>query len=68
MMGILAVTEISIAGCAFLLYFAYALARESKPRRKRSLARISRVERRPAGQLLHFPAALDIRIREQRKG
>jgi len=53
--GLLIFTQIAIAGCGFLMYFLYALWRESRGLRKKPRVEIRRVSMHATrGKVLHL--------------
>jgi threonine/homoserine/homoserine lactone efflux protein len=65
MAGLTIFVEIALAGCAFLLYFLYALWREERNWRKRSRVHIRKFPRRTQenGELLPLYSTEELRER-----
>lgn len=68
MAGLVIFTGVAMAGCAFLIYFMFALWRDSRNSRRRG----QRVEirklpssRKEKGKLLHLYSPEDVRVREK---
>ena len=69
MTGLVIFTVTAMAGCAFLIYFMFALWRDSRNSRRRQRVEIKRQPspRKDKGKLLHLYSAEDLRAREKKR-
>jgi len=69
MTGLVIFTVIAMAGCVFLIYFMFALWRDSRNSRRGQRVEISRLAspRKDRGKLLHLYRAEDLRVRERKR-
>lgn len=68
MTGLMIFTVVAMAGCAFLIYFMFALWRDSHNSRREQRVEIRRVPslRKEKGRLLHVYTAEDFDVREKK--
>ena len=68
MAGLVIFTLVAMAGCAFLIYFMFALWRDSRNSRREPRVEIGRVPslRKEKGRLLHVYTAEDFGVREKK--
>jgi len=67
MTAVLIFTEIAMAGCAFLVYFAIALWRDSRRWQTRERASIRRLApRKKEGKLLYLHSLDDFRVHQKK--
>jgi threonine/homoserine/homoserine lactone efflux protein len=69
MTGLVIFTVLAMAGCIFLIYFMFALWRDSRNSRRGQRVEIRRLPiiRRDRGKLLHLYRAEDLRSRERKR-
>jgi len=69
MTGLVIFTVTAMAGCAFLIYFMFALWSDSRNSRRRQRVEIRRQPspRKDKGKLLHLYSAEDLRAREKKR-
>jgi threonine/homoserine/homoserine lactone efflux protein len=68
MTGVVTFTVVAIAGCAFLIYFMFALWRDSRNSRLGQRVEIRKLpSRREKGKLLHLYSAERPRQREKKR-
>jgi threonine/homoserine/homoserine lactone efflux protein len=68
MAGLVIFTEVAIAGCAFLIYFMYALWRDSRTSRQAPRVEIRKLSRRNANyKVLHLYSPEDLSVREKKR-
>lgn len=69
MTGLVILTVVAVAGCKFLIYFMFALWRDSRKPRHGQRVEIRRFPRlrKDKGQLLHLYSGEDILARAQRR-
>jgi len=69
MTGLVIFTIIAMAGCVFLIYFMFALWRDSRNSRRVQRVDIIRlaIPRKDRGKLLHLYRAEDLRVRERKR-
>ncbi len=69
MTGLVIFTVVAMAGCVFLIYFMFALWRDSRNSRRGQLVEIRRlpIPRKDKGKLLHLYRADDLRVREKKR-
>ncbi len=67
MTGLVIFTVVAMAGCVFLIYFMFALWRDSRNSRRGQRVEIRRLpsRRKERGRLLHVYTAEDFRVREK---
>jgi threonine/homoserine/homoserine lactone efflux protein len=68
MAGLVIFTEVAIAGCAFLIYFMYALWRDSRTSRQAPRVEIRQLSRRNHNyKLLRLYSPEDLRVPEKKR-
>jgi threonine/homoserine/homoserine lactone efflux protein len=68
MAGLVIFTIVAMAGCAFLIYFLFALWRDSRNSCRRSRVEIRKLPNtRDKGKLLRLYSAEDLRAREKKR-
>lgn len=67
MTGVLIFSEILVAGCAFLIYFMYALWRESRQSKIKARVRISKLMPNSSPNVLQFHRREDVSLMQKRK-
>jgi threonine/homoserine/homoserine lactone efflux protein len=69
MTGLVIFTVMAMAGCAFLIYFMFALWRDSRSSRRVQRVEIRRLPspRMDKGKLLHLYRGEDLRAREKKQ-
>ena len=69
MKGLVIFTVVAMAGCVFLIYFMFALWRDSRNSRRGQRVEIRRLAspRRDKRKLLHIFSAEDLRAREKKR-
>jgi len=68
MTGLVIFTVVAMAGCAFLIYFMFALWRDSRNSRRGQRVEIRRLPslRKDKAKLLHLYSAENFRVREKK--
>jgi threonine/homoserine/homoserine lactone efflux protein len=66
MTGLVIFTVVAMAGCVFLIYFMFALWRDSRNSRREQRVEIRRAPRKEKGRLLHVYTAEDFGVREKK--
>ena len=67
MTGLVIFTVVAMAGCTFLIYFMFALWRDSRRHGQRVEIRRLPSLRKDKGKLLHLYRAEDLRAREKKR-
>ena len=68
MAGLVIFTIVAMAGCAFLIYFVFALWRDSRKSRGGSRVEIKKLPSpRDKGKVLHLHSAEELRLREKKR-
>jgi threonine/homoserine/homoserine lactone efflux protein len=69
MTGLVIFSAVAMAGCVFLIYFVFALWRDSRNSRRGQRVEISRrpSPRKDKGKLLHLYSAEELRARERKR-
>ena len=69
MAGLVIFTVVAMAGCAFLIYFMFALWRDSRNSRREQRVEVRRLPspRKDRGKLLHLYSAEYFRAREKKQ-
>jgi len=68
MTGLVIFTVVAMAGCVFLIYFMFALWRDSRKSRRGSRVEIRKLpSTRDKGKVLHLYSAEELRRREKKR-